>query len=145
MHVCMLSCFSLVRFFVTLWTVTHQAPLSMGSSRQEYWSELPCPPPADLSNPGIKPHLLCLLHQQEGSLPLVPPGKLPSFRMQVVNGFRETKRRKHWLFQKVRTQRPYQNYPNFSLQPFSKSLTLQSIHVLSLTQGPHISEPYSKN
>ena len=41
---CMLSWFSWVQLFVILWTVTHQAPLSMGFSRQEYWSELPCPP-----------------------------------------------------------------------------------------------------
>ena len=41
--------------FVTPWTVACQAPLSMGFSRQEYWSELPFPFPADLSNPGIKP------------------------------------------------------------------------------------------
>ena len=40
---------------MTLWTVALQAPLSMGFSRQEYWSGLPCPPPGDLSNPGIKP------------------------------------------------------------------------------------------
>ena len=39
----------------TLWTVAHQAPLPMGFSRQEYWSGLPCPPPGDLLNPGIKP------------------------------------------------------------------------------------------
>ena len=39
----------------TLWTVAHQAPLSMGFSRQQYWSELPCPPPGDLPDPGIKP------------------------------------------------------------------------------------------
>ena len=38
-----------------LWTVAHQAPLSMGFSRQEYWSVLPCSPPGDLSNPGIEP------------------------------------------------------------------------------------------
>ena len=43
-----------VRHFATLWTVAHQAPLSMGFSRQEYWSRLPCPPPADLPDPGIK-------------------------------------------------------------------------------------------
>ena len=36
-------------------TVAHQAPLSIGFSRQEYWSGLPCPPPGDLPNPGIKP------------------------------------------------------------------------------------------
>ena len=42
----------------TLWTVAGQAPLSMGFSRQEYWSGLPCPPPGDLPNPGIKPRSL---------------------------------------------------------------------------------------
>ena len=41
--------------FVTPWTVAHQAPLSVGFSRQEYWSGLPCPPPGDLPYPGIKP------------------------------------------------------------------------------------------
>ena len=51
---CVLSCFSRVWLFVTLWTVAHQAPLSMGFSRQEYWSGLPCPPPGDVPNPGIE-------------------------------------------------------------------------------------------
>ena len=50
----MLSHFSCVRLFVTLWTVAHQAPLSTEFSRQELPNELPCPPPGDLSNPGIK-------------------------------------------------------------------------------------------
>ena len=55
MCVCaVLSCFSWVQFFVILWTVAHQAPLSEGFSRQEYWSGLPCPPPWDLPNPGIE-------------------------------------------------------------------------------------------
>ena len=49
-HVCMLSHFSCVRLFVTPWTVAHQAPLSMGFSRQEKWSDLPFPAPGDLSN-----------------------------------------------------------------------------------------------
>ena len=40
---------------VTPWTVGHQAPLSMGFSRQEYWSGLPFPTPGDLPNPGIEP------------------------------------------------------------------------------------------
>ena len=40
---------------VTPWTVACQAPLSMRFSRQEYWNGLPCPPPGDLPNPGIKP------------------------------------------------------------------------------------------
>ena len=60
---------------VTLWTVAHQAPLSLGLSRQEYWSGLPCPPPGDLPDPEIKPTFLLLLHWQEGSSPLTPPGK----------------------------------------------------------------------
>ena len=41
--------------FATPWTIAHQAPLSMGFSRQEYWSGLPCPPTGDFPNPGIKP------------------------------------------------------------------------------------------
>ena len=44
-----------VQLFVTPQTVAHQAPLSMGLSRQEYWSELPFPHPRDFPNPGIKP------------------------------------------------------------------------------------------
>ena len=52
---CVLSLFSCVRFFATIWTVAHQAPLSMGFSRQEYWSGLPCFPPRDLPDLGIEP------------------------------------------------------------------------------------------
>ena len=49
--VCMFSC---VWSFVTPWTIAHQAPLSMGFSKQEYWSGLPFPSPGDLPNPGIE-------------------------------------------------------------------------------------------
>ena len=54
-HACLPSCFSHVWLCVTLWTLAYQAPLSMGFSRQEYCSGLPCPPPGDLPNPGIEP------------------------------------------------------------------------------------------
>ena len=54
-RVCVVSWFSHVQLFATLWTIACQAPLSMGFSRQEYWSGLPCPPPGDLPNPGIEP------------------------------------------------------------------------------------------
>ena len=64
---CMLSRFSRVRLLATPWTVSHQAPLSMGFSRQEYWDGLPCPPPGDLPNPGIEPISPAL---QVDSLPL---------------------------------------------------------------------------
>ena len=59
---------SRVRLFVTLWTVARQAPLSMGFSRQEYWSGLPFPPPGDLPDPETEPRLLRLLHWQADSL-----------------------------------------------------------------------------
>jgi len=46
---------SRVQLFANPWTIAYQAPLSMGFSRQEYWSELPFPSPGDLPDPGIKP------------------------------------------------------------------------------------------
>ena len=60
---------------VTLRTVAHRAPLSMGFSRQEHWSGLPCPPAGDLPNPGIEPASPMSPLWQAGSFPLVPPGK----------------------------------------------------------------------
>ena len=53
--VCVLSHFSCVQLFVTLWTIAHQTPLAMGFSRQEYWNELPFPSLGDIPKPGIKP------------------------------------------------------------------------------------------
>ena len=58
----MLSCFSRVRRFATLWTLAHRASLSMGFSRQEYWIGLPCPPPGDLPDPGIESSSLLVNH-----------------------------------------------------------------------------------
>ena len=72
--VCTLSRSSHVQLFPTPWTVAHQAPLSMGFSRQEYWCGLPCPPPRDLPDPEIEP--ACLLHWQADSLPLASPRKV---------------------------------------------------------------------
>ena len=57
----MLSQFSRVQLSVTPWAVAQQAPLSMGFSRQEYWSGLPCLPPGDLPEPGIEPQSLMSL------------------------------------------------------------------------------------
>ena len=58
MRAWMLSCFSHVQLFVTLWTISRQASQSMGFSRQEYWNGLPCTPPGDLPDPGIEPVFL---------------------------------------------------------------------------------------
>ena len=49
-----------VQLCATLWTITRQAPLAMGFSRQEYWSGLLYPPPADLPHPAIEPALQAL-------------------------------------------------------------------------------------
>ena len=57
---------------LTPWTVAHQASLSRGFFRQEHWSELPCPPPGILPNPGIEPRSQAL---QVDSLPSEPPGR----------------------------------------------------------------------
>ena len=54
-HVCIINHFSHVWLFGTQWTVASQTPLSLGSSRQEYWNGLPFPSPGDLPNPRIKP------------------------------------------------------------------------------------------
>ena len=68
----MLSCCSRVQIFATPWIVAHQAPLSMGFPRQEYWSGLPFPSPGDLPDSGIKLRSPAL---QADSLPIEPPGK----------------------------------------------------------------------
>ena len=74
-YACMLNCFSCFWLFATLWTVACQAPLSLGFSRQEYWSGLPYPPPEDLPNPGIEPRSLNLLHWQVDSFAAGATGK----------------------------------------------------------------------
>ena len=61
-----------VRLFAIPWTVVYQVSLSMGFSRQEYWSGLPFPSPGDLPDPGIKPRSPAL---QADTLPSEPPGK----------------------------------------------------------------------
>ena len=58
---------------LNLWNVARQAPLSMEFSRQEYWNGLLCP--SIFLTQGLNPRLLCLLHWQAISLPVVPPGK----------------------------------------------------------------------
>ena len=103
------------RLFATPWTIARRAPLSMGFSRQEYWSMLPCPPPGDLPDPGTEPvsfmspamasrffttsatweapHV-CEMHCQIILILSAPPGRLWTlgFKMkftQRVSGFSE--------------------------------------------------------
>ena len=70
--VCVLSHFSRVWLVATPWTVAHQASLSRGFSRQEYWNGLLFPSPGDLPDPGIDPGSPAL---QEDSLLSEPPGQ----------------------------------------------------------------------
>ena len=79
-HKCKLNC---VQLFVTPWSVAHQAPLSMGFSRQEYWSGLPCPPPGGLPNLGIEPMSTAL---QADSFTTEPLGK-PRLHCTFTNFF----------------------------------------------------------
>ena len=74
---------SRVGLFVTPWTVAYQAPLSVGFSREEYWSGLPFPSPGDLPNPGIKPGSPAL---QADTLLSEPPGK-PSVQAYFFHSF----------------------------------------------------------
>ena len=72
---CVLSHFSRFQLFVTLCTMARQAPLSVGFSRQEYWSGFSFPSPGHLPSCGIAPCLLHLQHWHAGSLPVAPPEK----------------------------------------------------------------------
>ena len=84
---CMLSPFGYVHLFVTQWTAC-QAPLSLGFSRQEYWSRW-CHAflQGIFLTQGLNPHLLCLLHWQAGSSPLAPTGKsrIETYTLPYVN------------------------------------------------------------
>ena len=71
---------SRVGLFATPWTVARQAPLSMGFSRQEYWSGLPFPSPGDLSDSGVEPRSST---SDADSLPSKPPRK-PKVAVDVL-------------------------------------------------------------
>ena len=71
----MLSHFSHARLFANLGATACQAPLSMEFSGQEYWSVLPCQPPGDFSNSGVKPSSPVSPALKADSLPTEPPGK----------------------------------------------------------------------
>ena len=76
LSMCLLSHFSPVQFFMMLWTVAHQAPLSMGFFRQKYWSGFAMPFSRGSSQPRDWTLISYIyLHWQAGSLPLIPPGK----------------------------------------------------------------------
>ena len=95
-----------VQLFATPWTIAHQALLSMGFSRQEYWSGLPFPSPGDLPNPGIEPRSLAL---QADALTSEPPGKpqglahvIQNSRLQPNPKLLKQKRKKEVLVREMK-------------------------------------------
>ena len=86
MHVCVLSHFNHVQLCATPWIVARQSPLSMGFSKQEYQSGVPCPPPGDLSDPGTEPMSPAAPALQADSLPLSHWGQ-PGQKICTYNWF----------------------------------------------------------
>ena len=84
-NVCVLGHFSGLQLHLTPWAVARQASLSMGFSRQEYWSGVPVLQGIFPSH-GLNPHFFYLLHWQEGSLPLVPSGEYVPLNMSSQKG-----------------------------------------------------------
>ena len=112
----MLSCFSHVRLCVTLWSVACQTPLSMGFSRQEFWSGFLCPSPRGFPNPEIEP--TSLMYPT-----LATPGKPPRWlRLEVLN-----------VLQKL--------FKIYSSPPPATPQPVVSLSEVSVTCG----QPWSKN
>ena len=83
---CVLGC---VQLFATPWTVAHQAPLSMGFHRQEYWSRFSFSTPEALPDPGIEPASLASPALAGGFFTTAPPGKLHTIFIVIT---------KYWLY-----------------------------------------------
>ena len=81
---CVLGYLVLSKLFVTPWTLAHQASLSMGFPRQEYWSRLPFPPPGDLPKPGVKPESPAAPALADGLLTSPPPGNNLGLRYPTI-------------------------------------------------------------
>ena len=81
----MLSCFSRVQCFATLWTVAHQAPLFTGFSRQEYWSSLSSPSPGDLPDPGTEPASLASPALAVGFFTVSTTREAPGWGQSITN------------------------------------------------------------
>ena len=105
---------------MTPWTVAFQPSLSMGFSRQEYWSGLPFPSPRDLPNPGIEPGIPIL---QGDSLPSKPPGKWFEARCKYTYGvLAQLHTRTHTHIHKPQSsEKPYPSGPGICLHVWPAS------------------------
>ena len=108
----LLSC---VQLFATPWTVAHQAPLSMGFSRQEYWSGLPFPSLGDLPDLGIEPRSPSL---QADALTSELPGKTPTIVWPQINSRKVTQLHPstgNWIKYLLGMALPIRTRPSFSI------------------------------
>ena len=114
----MLSC-SVVSSSATPWTIAHQVPLSCGFSRREYWSGLPCPPPADLPNPGIKPRTPTLQVDSLLSKPLGKPKNTGVGCLSLLHGIFQTQESNQGLlnYRQILYQLSYQESPLIYIPP----------------------------
>ena len=115
----MLCYFSHIWLFATLRTVACQAPLSMEFSRQEYWSELPCPPPRDLPNPDIKPKFPALQGDSLLSEPLRKPKNTGVGSLSLLQGIFQTQKSNQGLlnYRQILYQLSYQESPLIYIPP----------------------------
>ena len=142
----MLSHFSPVWHFSTPWTIAHQAPLSMGYSRQECWSGLPCPPPGGLPNSGIQPGTPAL---QADSLPCEPLGNCLQCRTPGLDPrVRKVSWRREWLPTPVILPGEFHGWRNLAgYSPWGRkeSDTTERLHFLSLSLSVVTNEITYKN
>ena len=122
-----------VQLFATPWTVPCQAPLSMGVSRQEFWSGLSCPSLGDLPNPGIEPRSPAL---QVDSLPSKSPGKPMNTTVGSLSLLQEIFPTQEWNqgllhSRRILYQLTYRGSPFSVLERF-KYLAMDSVSFLML-------------
>ena len=121
---------SLVRLFAIPWSIVHQAPLSVGFSRQEYWSGLPFPSPGVLPNPGIEPRSPAL---QADALTSEPPGIL----LKIVSYYK-------YLFTHIfiwafRGQCKFPHFPHFlDFQMYFRSILYRYLSFLFMFEDAKV-------
>ena len=133
-YVCMVSCFSRVRLFATLWTVAHQAPQAMGFSRQEYWNGLPCPAPGHLPDPWIEPASPTSPALQADSSLLSHQGKPICIHIHIQYGIsiscitvKDSDRALHTPPWRVSSLHPGSTHTHWHLLPFSCGFSLPTV------------------
>ena len=122
-----------VQLVVTPWTVAHQAPPSMGFSRQEYWSGLPCPSPGDLPDPGIEPRSPVLEADTLTSEPPRKPYVYIPWPLQAANRILVPQSRIEPMPLAVEAESPNQGSPENSESHLDYKLLQSDILIFAFT------------